>query len=323
MSEITFIVPIYNVESYVFKCLESIEKQTNTDFEVLCVNDGSTDKSRDIILEFVDKDKRFKLLDKKNGGLSDARNYGLEFVSTKYVAFIDGDDSIEPYYLEKALPRVKEDDLDILVFSYNQFNLEKNNKEKTSLMIKDGTYTLKENKEVLAYCPNSAWTKIYKTSLFKDNRITYPYGYRHQDLGTTAKLLLRANKVGFMNEALYNYIVDRPNNITTQIDEKLYHIVDMLKEIFDYYKDNNCFDDYKNEFYYLGYINAKQSLRKAVTLKDKDFVNKFIDDVFAFLNSYLKGAKDIYGINEVRDDVVYTNKTLCKLYYSFKNRRSK
>lgn len=318
MSELTFIVPIYNVEKYVFKCLESIQRQTYKDFEVFCINDGSTDNSRNIILEFVNKDSRFKLFDKENGGLSDARNFGLKQIKTEYVSFIDGDDFIEENFAEKAMKEVKDNDLDILVFGYNQYYLEKDIKESNSLRIKKGVYNLKSNKEILAYTPNAAWNKIYKVCLFKDNNIEYPFGYRHQDLGTTAKLFLKANRIGYINDCLYNYLIDRPNNITTQIDNKLYHIIDMSNEIINYYKENNVFDEYKEELKYLVTRNFISSLRKAVTLTDKKFVYKFIDNIFECLKNF-NGVKDTYTIKEVYNDFIYTNKSLLKAYYFLKH----
>lgn len=318
MAKLTFIVPIYNVENYVYKCLESIQNQTEKDFEVFCVNDGSTDKSRDIILEFVNKDSRFKLLDKENGGLSDARNFGLKQVKTEYISFIDGDDFIEKDFVEKTINIVEKESLDILVFGYNQFYLEKDLKEENKLRIKEGIYSLKENPEILAYTPNAAWNKIYRTSLFKENNIEYPFGYRHQDLGTTAKLFLKANRIGFINVCLYNYLTDRPNNITTQIDKKLYHIIDMSNEIINYYKENNAFDEYQEELRYLVTRNFISSLRKAVTLMDRKFVYQFIDDIFNCLETF-KDTEGTYRIKEVYNDFIYTNKSLLKTYYALKH----
>ena len=323
MSDLTLIVAIYNVEDYLDRCLNSLKNQSYKDFEVFCVNDGSTDNSRNIILNYVNTDSRFKLLDKENGGLSDARNYGLERCHSKYVGFIDGDDFIDKDYVAKALNKIKEDDSDLLVFAYNSYYLETGKQEKNNLLIEDGTYNLKGNKKILAYTPNAAWNKIYKTSLFKDNKIIYPFGYRHQDLGTTAKLLLKAKKVSYLNEALYNYFVDRPNNITTQIDKKLYHIIDMSKEIMDYYKKEGVYDEYVDEFEYLVRRNFIQSLRKAMFLKDKRFVYQFIDDIFKVCKEYFKNSKHTYQIAEEDGDDVYLSALKCKAYYFYRSLRNK
>lgn len=322
MKKLSIIIAIYNVEDYLIKCLDSLFNQTIKEgYEIICVNDSSTDKSRDIILEYVKKDKRFKLLDKENGGLSDARNFGLKHIDSKYVSFIDGDDFVSKDYVEKAINKMETDDLDMLVFGYDQYYLTTNTKEKINLRMKDGIYNLKENKEILAYTPNAAWNKVYKTSLFKENDIEYPFGYRHQDLGTTPKLLLKSNRVGYLNESLYYYLIDRPNNITAQIDKKLYHIIDMSKEVMDYYKKESIFDEYVNELEYLVKRNFVQSLRKSMKLSDKKFVNKFIDDVFDVCDEYFKNSEHKYNLIEEEGDNVYLSRVKCKAYYMYKKLR--
>ena len=314
MNRISIIVAIYNVENYLRKCLESVKNQTYNDFDVYCVNDGSTDGSEEIIKEYLN-DNRFNLLNKNNGGLSDARNYGLKEVNTEYVMFVDGDDYLEKDLLQEAMSIIESSNSDLLVFGYNQVYLTDNKTEKIDLGIKDGIYSLKDKKEILAFTPNAAWNKIYRTSLFKNNNIEYPFGYRHQDLGTTGKLLLKANKVEYLNKPLYNYIIDRPNNITSQVDNKLYHNIDMCKEIVEYYKKENVFEEYKEELEYLVKANCIQSLRKSMNIEDKKFVYKFIDDVFVLFNTYFKDAKHTYYDHFDKHDQVYLSKIKCKLYY--------
>lgn len=317
--DLSIILPVYNVEKYLDKCLDSLVNQTINNYEIIVVNDGTKDKSQEIIDKYVNKYPNIiRSFIKENGGLSDARNYGIERCKSKYISFVDGDDFLSDDYVETSLNKMEVDDLDILIFSYNQYYLSDNTKEKIDLRINGGIYNLKNNKEILAYTPNAAWNKIYKTSLFIDNNIRYPYGYRHQDLGTTPKLLLKANKIGYLNKPLYNYIIDRPNNITTQIDKKLYHIIDMAKEVMDYYKLEDEYDKYIEEFEYLIKRNFIQSLRKAMKLSDKKFVFKFIDDIFKTIDVYFKNSKHKYKIDEEDGDRVYLNKFKCKLYYVLK-----
>lgn len=318
MSRVSVVVPIYNVENYLRHNLKSLHEQTYNDFEVLCINDGSTDGSQNIIDEFVKLDKRFKSFIKENGGLSDARNYGLKKAQGEYIMFIDGDDFVEKDMLEASVKHMDDDDLDIFVFGYNQYYLEKNTSEFISLDIDDSVTSLKENKSILAKTPNAAWNKMYKKSLFIDNGITYPYGYRHQDLGTTAKLLYLANKIGYENKAYYNYLVDRPNNITRMVDDKIYHIIDMCEEIVSYYIEKEYFDEVYDELYYLVNTNLIKSLRKAMTLGDKKFVLKFIDDVFRFRKKYFSSSSNKYNILEEKGNNIYMNKNLCKIYYLYK-----
>ena len=319
MCELTIVVAIYNVEKYLDKCLESLSKQSARDYEVWCINDGSTDNSRDVILKYVNDNKRFKLFDKENGGLSDARNYGIDRCNSKYISFVDGDDFVSFDYVEEILRHIK--DADMLVFAYNQYYLMDDKKEKIDLRIDEGIYNLKDKKKLLAYTPNAAWNKAYRTSLFKDNDIIYPFGYRHQDLGTTPKLLLRANKICYIDRPLYNYLIDRPNNITAQIDNKLYHIIDMAKEVMDYYQKENVYFEYVDEFEYLIKRNFIQSLRKAMKLKDLNFVYKFIDDIFKVENEYFKDSSHKYNIIEEDGDDVYLSKIKCKMYYLYRKLR--
>jgi len=317
MNKLTIVVPIYNIEKYLNRCLTSLVNQTSKEFEVLCVNDGTKDNSIDIIDEFVKKDSRFKRLDKPNGGLSDARNYGLKHVDTKYVMFIDGDDYVEPYLVETCLKHMENDDLDMFVFAYNQTVLEKDTKEIIKMEIDDGVYCLEDAPRILAYTPNAAWNKCYKTSLFKDNGIEYPVGYIQEDLGTTAKLIHAAKRIGYSNNPLYNYIIDRPDNITSKIDKRIYHVLDMSKEIIDYYKKNNIYKKYKYELSYLVNRNLIQSLRKAVTSNDKEFVNDFIDTAYKFRKDNIPTSLKYEQI-DVKGDYIYQSKLLTKLFYKYR-----
>ena len=319
MARVDIVVPIYNVEVYLGRNLKSLLNQTFKDIRVLCINDGSTDNSQKIIDEYVAKDNRFESYIKQNGGLSDARNYGLKYVNSDYVMFIDSDDFCETTMVEESLNAMLDNQADMVVFGYNQFYTETNQKEEIKLGIESGTYSLKENPSILAFTPNAAWNKMYKTELFIDNDIRYPFGYRHQDLGTTAKLMYLSDKIVYLDKPLYNYLIDRPNNITRQIDNKIYHIIDMSKEILDYYKKQNVYEDYYDELNYLVERNLITALRKSVKLKDKKFVFKFIDDVFSFKKNYFNRKNKKYKIKSVEDDCVYLNKYLLKMYYIYKN----
>ena len=323
MSKLSIIVAIYNVEDYLDKCLSSLcNQKTHIDYQVFCVNDGSTDSCRSIIEKYVNNNRNFILLDKPNGGLSDARNYGLKHSDSEYVSFIDGDDFVSNDYVEQTMRHMEQDNLDMLVFGYYQYYAYNNTSEQMNLKIKDGIYNLKKNKEVLAFTPNAAWNKVYRRSLFVDNNIEYPFGYRHQDLGTTAKLMYHSKRIGYINDPLYHYLIDRPNNITTQIDKNIYHIIDMAKSIMDYYKELNIFDDYSNEFEYLVKRNFIQSLRKAMKMKDRKFVLKFIDDIFDTLDTYFpkKGSKYIFA--EEKGDNIYLSRYKCKMYYRLKGAKA-
>lgn len=320
MAEIDIVVPIYNVENCVDACLRSLKEQSFKDIRILCVNDGSTDGSQAVIDRYAAEDARFVPLMKKNGGLSDARNFGMKVVTAPFVMFIDGDDQCEPDMCERSLNTIKDDGSDLVVFSYTQVYSENNSTEVIPLAF-SGCYSLRDKPELLAYTPNAAWNKLYRTSLFTDHGLEYPFGLRHQDLGTTPFLLAYANKISYLNEPLYRYIVDRKGNITRQIDRKVRDILEIGEIVVDGFKKNNMFEQYKEELNYLLSINMIQSLRKAVKLTDSAFVNEFIDDIFAFKKKYFGSNPKKYPIKEARDDSVYLNKTMLKLYYKYRSRK--
>ena len=124
---ISIIVPIYNVENYLRQCLDSIQNQTYQNFECLIINDGSPDNSADICREYVEKDSRFRYLEKENGGVSSARNLGIEHSKGQYITFIDSDDWVDSDYLEVLYKSLTDEKADVAVSTYKQFNMDDNN----------------------------------------------------------------------------------------------------------------------------------------------------------------------------------------------------
>ncbi len=319
MEKISVIVAIYNVESYLEKCLTSIDNQTYSNYEVILVNDGSSDKSQSIIDQFVLKNpEKFKGYIKENGGLSDARNFGLTKISGKYLIFVDGDDFLEPDLLLKCYDKMTKDDLDFVVFSYYQYYLKDSHKEIINFKFSENKiYSLVKDKELLAYMPNSAWNKMYKSDLFLKNNLKYPYGLRHQDLDVATKLSFFAGRVGYLNIPLYNYIIDRSDNITSKVDTKVTDIIKIANNILDFYKQNDIFNTCINELNFLIKINCSQSLKKAIKMNDRKFVFNFIDDIFNIYQNNFKNVKDNYGIKQEVSSSIYLNKILLKLYYIY------
>jgi len=319
MPKASIIVPIYNVYDYLDKCLDSLVNQTEKDIEIICVNDGSTDNSQEIINKYSSLDERVTSLIKENGGLSDARNHGLVHAESEYVMFIDSDDFCELDMVEECLKALEDHQADMVVFDVNEYFSKTDVRKTNNLPFdQDKIYSLKNNPEILAFCNNAAWNKMYKKSLFTDNDILYPFGYRHQDLGTTPLLILKCEKVIFLNKPLYNYLADRTNNLTTTYDKKIYHICDMVKHVCDYYKYVNEFENYYEELKYLSTINTLYSLKKVRFYTDRDFVFKFIDDAFELLERYFPDYKKFkYNPLHEKVDKLYFNKNLLKMYVTY------
>ena len=203
MSKVSVVVPVYNVEDYLEKCLDSLIHQTLQDIEILCVDDGSTDHSNELLYIYKNRDPRIQVLEKPNGGLSDARNYGMKFAASPYILFVDSDDFLEPQALEKAAAKLDETGADLVIFDVYQYFMKTKTKEVVANSYSgERTYTLKENPEMITRILNAAWNKMYRLTLFQENNITYPVGYLYEDLGTTYKLLLKAKSIGSLSRRL-------------------------------------------------------------------------------------------------------------------------
>ncbi|MEG0176111.1 glycosyltransferase [Anaerorhabdus sp.] len=320
MSKVSIIVPIYNVEEYLGKCIESCLCQTFTDYELILVNDGSTDNGLSICHEYEKKDSRIKVLDKPNGGLSDARNAGMKTAMSPYIYFLDSDDFIEPTLIEKCVNKLDETNADMVIFDVYQYFMKTNTKE----IIKNGygdsrCVNVGNNPEVLTKVLNAAWNKMYKLSLFKDNHIEYPVGYYYEDLGTTYKLMLKANQICFINEPLYDYLADRPGNISQQFNQKTYHILDMIEEIVEYYKKENKFHLYYNELMFIAGINTMECLKKTRNINDDKAVKQFIDDCFKYIRkTFPNFPKCKYEICRQKNDWIYANPRVLKFYLAIR-----
>ena len=205
--KISVIVPIYKVEKFLKRCLRSIQEQTFTDFEVLIINDGSPDRSPEIAEEFCKTDDRFAVFHKENGGLSDARNYGIERERGESLSFIDSDDHVHKDFLKEMYEAcIKQGaDMSYCKYMYSYLNtvikLPRPSKAKTGVMDRDDALNnLIRDTMFQSY----AWNKLYRTSLFMDNNIRYPYMY-FEDIATTARLLYRSNKLAITSKHLYFY----------------------------------------------------------------------------------------------------------------------
>lgn len=225
----SIIIPVYNVEKYIRKCLESVQKQSYDHFEVLIINDGTKDQSQDIIDEFVKKDDRFCSFIKKNGGLSDARNYGIPYVTGDYILFIDSDDYIDQDLLLHLSDEIhRYPNVDIV-------------KYQCRLVDEQGTILSEEQETSLEYCNTAdhaeeifrvhyfepAWLYAYRTDFWRTYQFSYPKGRIHEDLGLTPYLVLKSKTYIRMNEVAYNY-VQREGSIINSTDKNKVKVYDTM-----------------------------------------------------------------------------------------------
>ncbi|MDE5640330.1 glycosyltransferase family 2 protein [Bifidobacterium castoris] len=213
---VSIIVPIYNVEHYLDDCVQSIVDQTYPDLEILLVDDGSPDGCGAICDAWAEKDARITALHKPNGGLSDARNYGIDRAHGEYVYCVDSDDWIQPNLVERALDVALDTDSDLVVFEYNSASDDGSVVRPSDDVQKFPSEGRRSSEQALKLLwddkvQNFAWSYLVHRSVY-DTGIRFPKGYLMEDMGTAYLLYDAANAVYFLPEPLYNYRV-RPNSI--------------------------------------------------------------------------------------------------------------
>lgn len=235
MDLISVIVPIYKVEPYLETCIISLVNQTYKELEIILVDDGSPDKCGEICDKWAKIDSRISVIHKHNGGLSDARNSGIEIARGKYIAFVDSDDWIDLNYYEILHNQLLKSHASIaasgVVFSY------KDHEDKQMYNQKAGIYT---SEEALKTIQNNegflavAWNKLYLKELFKE--IRYPYGIIHEDEFVTYRVISNASKLVLCPDALYHYR-QRDGSIMTEGNcEKEKYVLDAYLERIDLFK---------------------------------------------------------------------------------------
>ena len=208
MSLISIIVPIYNVEQYLDRCLWSIRKQTYSNLEIILVNDGSPDNSHLITDKHAEEDSRIQIINKENGGLSSARNAGIKQATGEYIAFIDSDDWIEHTMFEKLIESIQTHQSDIAVCDvrteFEDGTLKAYLKQAPDYPDCINTETYKD--AFMAFdC--FACNKLFKRSLFTEHQILFPEGLLYEDIGTFPRIFFRIQNISLVREHLYHYIV--------------------------------------------------------------------------------------------------------------------
>lgn len=209
---VSIVIPIYNVEKYLEECFDAVVGQTYKNIEIIMVNDGSTDESGIIADTLAQNDARTVVIHKENGGLSDARNTGMRLAKGKYVTFIDSDDYVDIRFIEKLLESAEKMGADIVQCdnSRDADRLGGGAGRPVSLSGRDAFVELMKFKIVSP----TAWGKLYRLSLFRDNNLEFPVGRLHEDTAILYKLVYFANKVVCLDKILYYYRVNN-NSITT------------------------------------------------------------------------------------------------------------
>ncbi len=211
---ISIIVPVYNMEQYMERCVNSIINQTYSNLEIILVDDGSTDRSPAMCDEYALKDARIKVVHKANGGLSDARNAGLKVATGAYIGYVDSDDWVELSMYQKLYEACIENDAQVAVCRYAkayQDRIERGGNGRVTAFDRDGILKvyLSDMDEYVVY--NSVWSKLFAREVV--DGVLFPVGQNSEDIIYTTKAFCKLNKAVYIDECLYNYVLDREGSI--------------------------------------------------------------------------------------------------------------
>ena len=289
MPKISVIIPVYNTEKYIEKCLESLAKQEMQDFEVIVVNDGSTDNSENVIKNYMQSSKlNIKYLEKENGGLASARNYGVEKASGKYISFLDSDDYLDKN-LFSELEKYIDKDIDLIKFKMKKVD------EKGRLIEKlDGpVFDICSGKQAYEKLCTSdkymdpACIYLYKREFFVENNFKYKLRY-HEDFGLTSLIIVQAKTVVSTDICGYNYLQTEESLTRSKDDSKN---IDRAKDMLIHY-DNM-----------LAVIDANYDLSE----KTKELVKRYYTNSVVLKAESLKGKEKRNYIKEIKYRMMYKN----------------
>lgn len=245
--EISIVVPVYNVEDFIHDCIQSILDQTFKNFELILVNDGSTDKSGAICDEYAEKDQRIRVIHKENGGQSSARNSGIDAAKGNYIGFIDSDDWIDPEMYKILYTKLVENSADITACNLMQYDkdADKNlycNKTDDVSYDRDSAMDELYLNERLTFSPCN---KLYKKNLFEG--IRFKEGYILEDMDFSYRMMHQAKKVYYTGQALYNYRYNEKSTMRKVFSKKRLDEFEVRKNMYLFYQKN--YPNRANELY--------------------------------------------------------------------------
>ena len=306
--DISIIVPIYNAEKYLNKCIDSLINQTKKELEFILINDGSTDNTLKILKKY--KDKRIKLFSNKNQGIGKTRNFGISKATSKYIMFCDSDDYYEPNMCELMFNEAEKKNLDIVICDfYKEYDSGKVEPFKVASF--DYT-TLKETPSLIRTINLAPWNKIYKSELIKENNIMFEEKLKYEDTPFVAKALDCAKKIGKIDKCLNHYIVHEQSETTIR-DRRCFDIIKIVDILRNYFKDKDYIKEELDKWTVRTITNYTIQQRDQI---DKEVGEEFIEEAFSYLKREVPDYKNnkYYNDRNIFKRTIEKNKKLTKMY---------
>jgi len=313
--EVSIIIPVYNVEKYLSQCLDSIINQTLKEIEIICVNDGSTDSSPQILEEYALKDERIKIIKQENNGVGASRKAGLEFANGEYIAFVDSDDWVELDTYEKLYKNAISNNSDVVMYDTKRYDENKdeysyyegfdiaNHLNDSNIDFNRFIFNYKDIKPFFLNRSFSAWSKIYKSEFLKGyDDFYFPKNVSCEDVPFHVQVLLRAKRISFLNEKLYNY---RTSNINSEMNYfrksrkvfDIFTIVDKVKQILI---ENDKMNEFRFQFN---------------TFIIHQLINWFDKCDYAYKQEFFNRIKPYFTSNDLKDNEIIASECPCLRLY--------
>lgn len=313
MPKVSVIVPVYNVEKYLDKCLNSLVNQTLEDIEVIIINDSTPDNSQQIINKYVKRyPNKVKSFIKSNGGIADTRNFGLIHATGEYIGFIDGDDYADLSMFEKLYYEAKKNDAQVVSCNFYWKYPEK------LVCAKDGPFL--NNLEYMVNGVAVLWNKIYKKEWLDQLDFRFIENLRYEDTSFLIKCAPYLSITGYVNEPLV-YYVQHQNSITYTQNYKVGDMLKVFNDIFDFYQKHGLYDTYRSELEYLTlkYFLGSSFLRTA-QIQDKAVKKNILREGWDLLNTrFPNWRKNQYLLSRNDKKHLYYRYTNKLIYYTLAN----
>lgn len=302
---ISVVIPMYNAEKYVEKCLNSLLEQTYKDLEIIIVNDGSKDNSQTICERFAEQDKRITLINTENRGAGSARNTGIEVAKGEYISFIDSDDYVCPDYYERLLHMLERAGADIAIGKYQRISEHDEMKFINSGEVKECTnleellvlYGEDEDRYINAVLVTN---KLFKRELFEGN-VRFPIGRLIDDEFIIYKLIYKSKKIVYTDDVMYAYVQSDSSVMRTNFKEQRVHdTIDVYDEVYNFFKENGTEElNKKILIRYLSYcVELAQKTSTSTVIDNKEKIYQLLKEKF---NQKTDEAKEKIGLERYQD----------------------
>lgn len=292
--KLSIIVPVYGVEKYIDKCLDSLVKQSLKEIEIIVVNDGTKDNSQKIIDKYVKKyPDKIKSYIKENGGQGSARNYGLKKATGEYIGYVDSDDFVEKDMYKKLYDKAKENNYDIVVCG--NYNVSEDYQNKNIDAFINNYNTDLEN---IFFGKMAVWNKIYKRDILIKNKLEFKEKVWYEDLAFTLKAIMNSNTFAFIDEPLYDYLIREGSTMNNSNVQRNLEILDAFDDILSYIKHNKkeeYFD--KVEFLAIDHIYISAIVRILKANADNKIKKETVNELICYMNKNFPNYKNNKYIN--------------------------